>query len=110
VVKMSVILSLVILVTLPVSLSLGGSPVNGKFAGPLLPYGQQYVSMSVTPGELDLGSILETTFAAVARARTREPLYLQYGGALNRESPREFCRLNDITIYLIERIGTKEKT
>lgn len=55
--KAPVILSLVILVTLQVSLSLGGSPVKGKFAGPPLPYGQPYVSMSVTPGELDLGSI-----------------------------------------------------
>jgi len=91
-----VTLSLVILVTLQVSLSLGGSPVKGKFAGPPLPCGQQYVSMSITPGELDLGSIIGTTFAAVARARTLEPLYLQYGGALNRKSPRVFCRLNNI--------------
>ncbi len=69
----SIILCLVILVTLQVSFSLGGSPVKGEFAGPALLYGQQYVSMYVTPRELDLGSILETTFAAVARARTREP-------------------------------------
>lgn len=46
--KAPVILSLVVLVTLQVSLSLGGSP---------LPSGQPYVSMSVTPGELYLGSI-----------------------------------------------------
>ena len=91
-----VILSLVILVTLQVSLSLGGSPVKGEFAGPPLPCGQQYVSMSVTPGELDLGSIIETTFAAVARARAREPFIYNNGRALNRENPRVFYRLNDI--------------
>jgi len=82
-----VILSLVILVTFQVSLSIGGSP---------LLYGQPYVSMSVTPRELDLGSIIETTFAAVARARTREPFIYNNGRALNRENPRVFCRLNDI--------------
>lgn len=57
VMKASVILSLVVLVTLQVSLSLGVSPINGKFAGPPLPSGQPYVSMSIAPGELDLGSI-----------------------------------------------------
>lgn len=55
--KTRVILSLVVLVTLQVSLSLGGSPVTGKFAGPPLPSGQPYVSMSFTPGEFNLGAI-----------------------------------------------------
>ena len=48
VMKAPVILSLVVLVTLQVSLSLGSSP---------LPSGQPYVSMSITPSELNLGAI-----------------------------------------------------
>jgi hypothetical protein len=46
--KKRVILSLVVLVTLQVSLSLGGPPLLS---------GQPYVSMSITPGMFDLGII-----------------------------------------------------
>ena len=79
---MLVIISLSILVTLQVTLSLGSSSVKGKFVRLILPCGQQYFSMSVIPRELVLGSILETTFAAMARACTREPFIYNNGGAL----------------------------
>lgn len=94
-VKESLVLSLVILVAFQMCLSLRGSSVKGEFVGLPLPYWQKYVSMSVTPHELDLGSILEATFAAVALARTWEPFIYNNGGVFNRENSRVFCRLND---------------
>lgn len=95
-VEVLVILSLFILVTLQVSLSLGIASVKGEFVRLILPCGQQYVSMSVIPRELVLGSILETTFAIMTRARPREPFIYNNRGALNRENSWVFYRLNDI--------------
>lgn len=114
--KAPLILSLVVLVTLQVSLSLGGSPYHVEVSlepfiragGGSIPLDLTSVQM-VTPisspvgtpigGEdvdVELKFSLETTFAAVARARTREPFIYNNGEALNRENPRVFCRLNDI--------------
>jgi len=101
VMKASVILSLVVLVTLQVSLSLGGSPVKGKFAGPPLPSGQPYVSMSVTPGELNLGAIPQPGSYDLPATLT---LHIT---ATNRENLRLFCRLNDNTCSSVS--GQKKK-
>ena len=72
-VEVLVIISLSILVSLQVSRFFGSSSVKVEFVRLFLPCGQQYFSMSVIPRELALGSILETTFAAMARACTWEP-------------------------------------
>ena len=114
VMKAPVILSLVVLVTLQVSLSLGGSPYHVEVSlepfiragGGSIPLDLTSVQM-VTPISSPVGTSiggedvefnfsLEATFAAVARARTREPFIYNNGRALNRENPRLFCRLNDI--------------
>jgi hypothetical protein len=102
VVEVLVIISLSILVALQVSLSLGSSSVKGEFVRLILPSDQQYFSMSVIPRELVLGSILETTFAAMTRAHTREPFIYNNKRALNG------C-FDDLMIYLTERIGKKKK-
>ena len=101
----SAILSLVILITLQVSQSLRSTSVKGKLVRLILPCGQRYISMPFIPRELVLCSILETTFIAMARARTREPFIYNNRGCLNRILG---C-FTDLMIYLTERIGTKEK-
>ncbi|GAI21941.1 unnamed protein product, partial [marine sediment metagenome] len=55
--RFSVISSFIVLVTLLVPLSLAVSPVKGDFPRHPLPGIERYISISVTPKELDLGSV-----------------------------------------------------